>query len=212
MITIVGISHTLNYSQKLEKVIYDQSPKAICIELDSFRYKFFTKQLSDSEIKTYFDKMPKIYHWLSLFKKKSQEEYKVDREWYIKTILNIADESEIDVIPIDIDKLSIYQEIEKNITLSEKIRIILSVIKELIFFKKHTDKKNLEEFFSKDYPTLKQYLIDKRNKVMAQEISKNMDKYTSLVVVVGNAHITGIINFVKKSKIKIVDLETLAKV
>jgi pheromone shutdown protein TraB len=212
MITIVGIRHTQNFEKQLKKLIYDSYPHAICVELDNFRYRYLKNQLSDDEIRTYFSSLPKIYKWLSLFKQKSQKGSGVDREWDAKTIFSIAGETKADVIPIDADQSSIYWEIEKNIPLSEKIRIFLSVMKEFLPHRNmESNEKDLKGKFSKNFPTLKRYLIDKRNEFMSQEIRKCFTKYESLMVVVGNAHVEGISRLIKDLKPKVVDVETLNK-
>jgi len=213
MITIVGIRHTENSNEQLKRLIGNRRPHAICVELDVFRYRLLKNQLSPDEIRTYFNDMPGIYRLISLFKQKSQKEHSVDREWDSKTVLDVASEVKAEVMPIDMDQSSIYWEIERNIRLLEKMRIFLSLIKEFFSYKKiETREKDIDEAFSKNFPTLKRCLIDRRDEFMSKEIKKHAAEYEKLMVVVGNAHLKGISCFIGDLNPEVIDVDMLNKI
>jgi pheromone shutdown protein TraB len=213
MITIIGITHIENLKDQIGKILNSRHPQAICLELDEFRYKLLNNQLSDEEIKTYYDKAPRLYRVISWLKQKYQKEYKVDRAWDSKLVIKVAKEIQADIIPIDIDQIALYSEIEKNMTFSEKMRIFFSVLIESLSIKKNKEQDDkLETKFSKKYPTFKRFLIDKRDQYMSEKIRKNAVKYENIIIILGNAHIKGISVLIKELHPEIIDVNKLKNI
>jgi len=213
MIILVGIKHTLLLEEQLKKLIHDRHPDAIAVELDVFRYRWLTNQSTKEEITTYFSDVPNIYKMISSFKRKSQKRSGVDREWASGIILRIAKEIKAEVIPIDVDQLNLYREIERNMSLAEKIRVFFSLFSESFIPKKTMgEKEKDEEVFSEKFPTLKKYIIDFRDDHISKEIQRHSKNYKNLMVVLGNAHLKGIYKNIKTLKPEIIDMDMLKKI
>ena len=209
-IVLVGIKHTEMLADQLRRVIHTEKPKAICLEADNFTYRLATGKAGKEEIERYFSNLPKIYKIVSLFKIKAQKKSKVDRDWHIRVVKEASDNLSLDVIPIDMDQLAVYQKIEDEMKFAEKLRLFFDAV----INRSRKGGTELREEFSKRYPTLKRYLIDERDIFMANRIIDVMRRYDKVVAVVGNAHIEGIerrikANLTEKDILVVIDVNSL---
>ncbi|HDD57038.1 MAG TPA: hypothetical protein ENF43_00775 [Thermoplasmatales archaeon] len=209
-IVLVGIKHTEMLADQLKRVIHTEKPDVICVEADNFTYRLATGKAGKEEIERYFSNLPKIYKIISLFKIKAQKKSKVNRDWHIRVIKEVSDKLGLDVIPIDMDQLAIYQKIEDEMKLAEKLRLFFDAV--INRSKKRGTE--LREEFSKRYPTLKRYLIDERDTFMANRIIDVMRQYDRVVAVVGNAHIERIekrikANLTEEDLLVVIDADSL---
>ncbi|HEC81568.1 MAG TPA: hypothetical protein ENI42_03980, partial [Thermoplasmatales archaeon] len=176
MITVVGVKHTEALNKQLRRLILNVKPDVICVELDTFRCRLLRGEVSEEELRFYKGKLPCIYKVMSLFKYKSQVKSCVKREWDVETVLEAAEEINAEVIPIDMDQVLVYKKIEENIPLKEKVRLVLSLFRKLDFYEEHGREEYKEEF-SKNFPTLKRWLIDERDRFMAEKIKRLSQEY-----------------------------------
>lgn len=205
MIMIVGISHTEKQDNKLEKIIYDFKPDAVCVELDEMSLKLIKDQLTEEQINSYYSNMPSTFKMLSMFKYKFEKVSSVDRMWDSKLVYRLSKDLEFKIIPIDIDKKKLYWDLEKEISFFEKLRILISVKKSFIFSSKKMEE---SDDYEKRFPTLKKYLIDKKNEYMIEEIKKNIKVYKKSLVIVGSNHLQYLQKLNVKDDLKIIDLKT----
>ena len=106
-----------------------------------------------------------------------------------------------EIIPIDTNAMQVMNEVWEEMSLSEKMRYRLSGIGDL--FRGGASAEATQARFARDedaymadmrrrYPTLVRKLIDERNVYMAEQINKASEKYSNMVVVVGDGHVEGI--------------------
>ena len=204
MITIVGINHTEKFENQLLKIIKNINPDVIFLELDRLNFKLLREELSQKEIKSYFSSMPSTFKLLSMYKAKSKNDEFVDRMWDSKFVLKLSKNFGFEIIPIDMDKKELYEQIELEIGFSEKFRILRSVIKKLFF--KNSKMDNSKEYVQR-FPTLNKYLIEKRSKYMANEIIKNARSFNDILVLVGNNHLESFKKLIVHDDKKIISLD-----
>jgi len=204
MITIVGINHTEKFENQLLKIIKNINPDVIFLELDRLNFKLLREELSQKEIKSYFSSMPSTFKLLSMYKAKSKNDKFVDRMWDSKFVLKLSKNFGFEIIPIDMDKKELYEQIELEIGFSEKFRILRSVIKKLFF--KNSKMDNSKEYVQR-FPTLNKYLIEKRSKYMANEIIKNARSFNDILVLVGNNHLESFKKLIVHDDKKIISLD-----
>ena len=106
----------------------------------------------------------------------------------------------------------------EEMSMSEKMRYKLSGIRDSFGGKRKVEETQArfamdEERYMEDmrrrYPTLVRKLIDERNVYMAEQINKASEKYSNMVVVVGDGHVEGICALLKDPvirKIRLADL------
>ncbi|MEF8879508.1 MAG: hypothetical protein V5A64_03845 [Candidatus Thermoplasmatota archaeon] len=211
MIKIIGIDHTEKRDDQLKKIIYSFKPDAICVELDELSFKIITGQLTEEQVSSYFSDIPLTFKLLSLYKDKSQKVASVDRMWDSKLVYKLSKNLDFEIIPIDIDKKKIYSEVEKNISFSEKIKVLIEVFKKLFFSEEKMKKSNESE---KRFPVLKKYLIDKRNEYMYNEIRRNARFFKKIIVLIGNNHLIKLKNLSVEDEedIELIHLKALREI
>ena len=97
---------------------------------------------------------------------------------------------------------NMFSKMLKKMSLSEKIKIMLSGVGGFFISKKRVEKElsNIQENFDdylneigKKFPTIKRVLIDERNSFMAQQLISANEKYEKIIAVVGDGHIPGLL-------------------
>ena len=59
------------------------------------------------------------------------------------------------------------------------------------------------------YPTLVRKLIDERNQYMADQINECSERFSNMVIIVGDAHVEGIVKLLNETNIRKVRLADL---
>ena len=229
MITIIGTRHVEDVKEDVRKIILERKPSAVCVEIAEPEYDAIERGRAKEASNYYRHKIKetpackrglriqsRLYAYQAMSGKKTGV-LKPGEE--LTTAVKIAEEINATVIPIDMKQSEIAKRIGETISLKERINIFLGCLKGRLLSKKHIKRKreecereDYEEKFSREYPTLKQILIDERNKYMAEKIRVTCKKHENIVVVVGNAHIDGIGKLLSDLDIEIVKLRDLRRV
>lgn len=207
MIIIIGINHNEKNDKILENFIVDFKPDAVCVEIDDMSLKLVKNQLAEEQINSYYSDMPSTFKLLSRYKNKAEKDSSVNWMWDSKLVYKISKDNDFEIVPIDMDKKKMYQNIEKEISIFEKLRILVNVIKSFILSNKNQKE---SEDYEKRFPTLKKHLIDKKNEYMAIKI-KNLQNYNKILVLVGNNHLEYLKNLDVKEKVIVRHIKSLKK-
>ncbi|RLF55410.1 MAG: hypothetical protein DRN13_00335 [Thermoplasmata archaeon] len=206
MITIVGVGHVFDLSDKMRKIIEDRSPDLVCLELDERRYRAL---LSGSRERR---GLPIMYVILSRFQQRVAEWYgtKVGNE--ILSAIRIAREKEIPIELIDMDAETVFRNLWKSMSLGERVRLFLSGIVGLLG-RKSTIKREIDrmrenvdeviEEIGKSFPSIKRVLIDERNEHMAMRLEELSKDYKNIIAFVGDGHIPGMMDYFKSRNIEV---------
>jgi len=194
MITLIGVGHVFDIRSNIEKLIYERKPRVVCVELDKFRYQaLINKQKSEDA--------PIVYQLLARFQEKIADKYGVDVGEEMLGAISMAKKIGAKIAFIDVDASFIFNRFWNTMRFNEKIKFILGAFGG-IFVRKKQVERELEKFgedsekymemFSKEFPTVKEELIDKRDTHMANNIRKLTENYDNIVAVIGDGHIHGI--------------------
>ncbi len=115
-------------------------------------------------------------------------------------------EAKVALIDQDIEKT--LKQVSKSMSIKEKIKFVLDLLKGLVKkekikfdLKKIPDEKTINELkekFMKRYPNLYKVLVDKRNEHIGKNLYKLMCSFKKVVAVVGAGHEKEIISIVKE--------------
>ncbi len=191
MIVIVGTAHVINLEDRIEEILKNEMPEAVCVELDIYRYI----ALKHSDGENYSPS--KTFQKLAEFQRKIAEILAAPLGGDMLAAVDKAREIGADVHFIDKDIREIAQKIGE-ISLREKLKIFAGVI----LGRKVKSKEDVEDFlkevsenaesvleeFRKSFPSLAKILIDEREDYMVSRIIELRDKYQKIVVFVGEAH------------------------
>jgi len=194
MITLIGVGHVFNIRPNIERLISDRMPAVVCVELDKFRYQALVNKQST-------EGGPIIYKLLSQFQKKMANKYGADVGEEMLGAVSIAEKIGAKLAFIDVDATFVFDRFWSSMSFSEKIKLIVGAFGG-IFVRKKQVERELERFrnnsdqymemFSQEFPTIKEELIDKRDKHMANAIRTINKEHDKIVAVIGDGHISGV--------------------
>lgn len=194
MITLIGVGHVFDIRPNIEKLIFDRKPSVVCVELDKFRYQALVNRQRN-------DDAPLMYQLLSRFQKKMANEYGVDVGEEMLGAVSVAKKIDAKVAFIDVDASFIFNRFWTSMSFSEKIKFIIGAFGGIFVRKKQVerelkrfgdDSEKYLEMFGKEFPTVKEELIDKRDDHMARAIRQINQNHDNIVAVIGDGHITGV--------------------
>lgn len=216
MITLIGTGHVFNLSQALLDIFDEKKPDIFCIELDKQRYNaLMLKQSNPEKYKEHSKNLPILYKMLARFQDNMAKQYGVQAGEEMLTTIKYAQSHQIPLAFIDMNAQKLFNKMLKSMTIGEKIKIILSGFAGFFVSKKRVEKEidklenNLEKYIEEvgeKLPTIKKVLVDERNEYMVQKLLKTNEEYEKMIAVVGDGHIPGLSEILKKKEI---DFETI---
>jgi pheromone shutdown protein TraB len=211
MITLIGTGHVFNLSQALLSIFDEKQPDILCVELDKQRFNaLMLKQTDPEKYKESTKNQPVIYKMLARFQDGIAQEYGVQAGEEMLTTVNYAQSHHLPIAFIDMNAQNLFRKMLRQMTFREKIRLMFSGLGGFFISKKRVEKElsNIEKDFDKyiekigeKFPTIKHVLIDERNQYMVHQLSKANEKFEKIVAVVGDGHIPGFTELLKKKEI-----------
>ncbi|MBI5065774.1 TraB/GumN family protein [Candidatus Woesearchaeota archaeon] len=216
-VILVGTSHIAKESvENVEKVILEEKPDLVCLELDNKRLAALLskKKKSKMPLKEIFRIGLKGYLFSvigSYVQEKLGEKVGITPGSDMLAAFKTAKKNNIRVALIDQDIELTLKKFSKSITWKEKGRFAIDIIKGLLFKKQvltfDLTKVPEEELIHKlieqvkeRYPNAHRVLVEERNILMAKEISKfsktNPDK--KIIAVIGAGHEKEMVRLIKK--------------
>ena len=215
MITMIGTGHIFDIAEQVSFIVKNTWPDAVLVELDEKRYAALTQNVKTDDIS---EDLPKLYRESAKYQNKMSEENGVQTGGEILAAINTGKLVGAEIICIDKDAETIMEEIEKEMSFAERTKYSLSSITDNMFGKRKTisTRKNFvadeEQYIfnmRKRYPTLVRKLIDERNDHMAGRIREASKYHNNIVVVVGDAHVSGLVKLLDDIPIDIIRLADL---
>ena len=218
MITIIGTGHVFNLAEPVSFIVKNTWPDAVLIELDVSRYNSMMKAQDEGALPSDPKEMSAIYRQTARYQQKMSEEYDTQVGGEFLAAVNTGRLAGAAIIPIDTNAMQVLNDMWSEMSLSEKIRYRLSSVSDSIGGKRKVesvqssfaqDEERYIDGMRKKYPTLVRKLIDERNVHMADQINQASEKYSNIVVVVGDAHVEGICKLLRDPvirKIRLADL------
>lgn len=219
MITIIGVGHVFNIAEPVAFIIKQLWPDAVLVELDEVRYKIMTGEYKAAEPSEAQKKeISKLYRQTAEYQDGLSKEYgsQTGAEMLIAVSAGKALGAEIGFI--DKAAINILDEVWAEMSFWERRRYSWSM-----FVDRHKGKRKAEKTaadFARDsdamiedmrrkFPTLVRKLIDERNEHMAGMIAEYAARKSDIVVVVGDAHVEGLIKLLGDREIRKIRLETI---
>ncbi|HLC98792.1 MAG TPA: TraB/GumN family protein [Candidatus Nanoarchaeia archaeon] len=218
---IIGTSHIAKQSvQEVKEAIEDNKPAIVAVELDPNRY-YSLKSAKKTKIrlKDIFT-LGIVGFAFALLGKWAQEKLGklvgVMPGTEMLTALRAAQKNNATIRLIDQDIFITLKRLSKEITLKEKLRFFLDILKSIFFRKREMRRlgienldltkvpskevvKKLTKEFRKSYPNAYKVLVTERNHVMAKRLARIMEESLGkkIVAVVGAGHEEEIVALVK---------------
>jgi pheromone shutdown-related protein TraB len=213
-IHLVGTAHVSKVSKdEVKEIINELQPDTVCIELDKQRYESlkdpdkFKNQDITKVIKNHQSGYLLINIILGSFQKRMAK--KLDTNSGSEMIQGISSAKEInaEIELVDRNIQTTFSRIWRKHNFFQKTKLIISIIGS-IFDDEDITEEDLEHLkqsdmldaalqeVAKDFPIIKEVLVDERDLYLAHKIKNS--KGTKIVVVLGAAHIPGILKNIER--------------
>ncbi len=211
MITIVGTGHVFNLAEPVAFIVKNTWPDAVLVELDMGRLNAITGQQSGEAPKEPAEKPSAIYKQTSKYQQRMSEEHGAQLGGEFLAAINAGKLAGADIVPIDTDAQKVMDEMWAEMSTKERIRYRMSGISDSIGGKKKVaavqdsfarDEEAYIEGMRRRYPTLVRKLIDERNDLMAGKINEASEKYSNIIVIMGDAHVEGVAKLLDEKDIR----------
>ena len=210
-ITVIGTAHVSDESRKeVRESIQEINPDLVCVELDQSRFDSLRdesgwKDLDVTEaIRQGKGKLLLLNLLLSIYQRKIGLEQGMKPGAELLEAVNAAEENDIEYSLVDQDISTTLSRAISSLSITDKLRLGISSVmpggEEIDIEDLKTEDmlgsiiKDLED----EFPSLKRIFLDERNTYMAEKILEN--EFDSAVVVVGAAHVQGLIEELKKEE------------
>ncbi|MBW2996054.1 TraB/GumN family protein [Candidatus Woesearchaeota archaeon] len=220
-LTLIGTSHIAKESLKeVTAAIVKQQPDIIALELDKKRFYALThevkrrvrlRDIKKIGVKGFLFNL--IGAWIE---EKLGKLVGVKPGSEMLTAIHLAKEYKIKLALIDQDIELTLRRISAELTLKERLRFVIDILKGILFKKSEMKKlgikkldltkvppktliKKLIKIMKKRYPHLYRVLVEERNKVMAANLKNIMEHFPDkkIIAIIGAGHEQDILNLVK---------------
>jgi len=215
MITLIGVGHVFDIAARLKSEIVARTPGLVCIELDRQRFQSLLERPPPDT-----RGVPVMYQMLASFQQRIAEQYGTQVGDEMLAAAEAAKQLRASLAFIDLEASQIFQEFWGGMSLREKVKLLLASFMG-IFAGRRSVEKEVERFeqnpqdyieaFSKEFPSAKRILIDKRDEHMAQKLRELSPKFEKIVAVVGDGHIEGMSRLLRDLNPEIVRLSALRR-
>ncbi len=212
MITILGVAHVFDIKQRVKSEIISRNPAVVAVELDRGRYAALKSGSRDD------GNAPLIYRAMALIQKRIADEYGVMAGSEMLVAVEAAGELGAAVALIDLPAQEVFNRLMRTMSIKEKIYLIFGVIAGLFASKEKIEKeidsyqKNEDRYMAvleENMPSVTRILIDERNVHMARNIRELEERYGSVVAVVGDGHVGGLIKEMEGSDLEVIRLRDI---
>jgi len=201
-IILVGVGHVFDISKQIETLIDLTNPDIVALELDRERLSF----LMNPDIRGN-GKPPLFYRILAKMQEKIASKYGVSTGSEMTAAVKKARENNIGIVCIDKDVKHVLDRLWQSISLKRKILLLFGGLSSFFIGKKKVERE-LESFednplsyldqMDEYFPEFKKILIDDRNKFMYQKLVESLGIYDKIIAFVGEGHILGLENLLRK--------------
>ena len=211
MITLIGVGHVFAISGQVDALIRARRPEVVCIELDRARYITLQDRSSRGRV-------PVQYALLAMFQKRMADEFGTGVGDEMLAAATAARAVNAKVALVDVEASAILARLWREMSMKERVKLLAGALIGLVTSKEKVEEE-IEAFQDNDaaylervgqqFPVLKKILIDDRNKIMAQRISKVAEAHANVVAVIGDGHVPGIAKELAGEDVEVVRLRQL---
>lgn len=211
MITLLGVGHVFDIGNAIRMEIVTRRPRVVALELDPIRYNALLNRLPRSRG---FSPLA----LLAQFQIRIARQYGVEVGDEMVAAARAAQEIGSEVALIDQDSRFILRQLWREMSFQERIRLLVSAVGGL-FTKKEKVEAELQRFyrdepgflqeFARELPTAKRILIDERDAAMARRLRELASSKGSVVAIVGEGHLDGLVRQLNGVPVQVVHLQDL---
>ncbi|MBI0583844.1 MAG: TraB/GumN family protein [Methanomassiliicoccus sp.] len=211
MIVLLGVGHVFDIASQVERIIEEERPDAVGVELDQARYHALLNPGQPSNARL-------TYRLLSKMQKRLAHQYGGEVGAEMLAATKTAQAIGAEVLFIDTDASQMFRRLNSEMPFREKLKLGLSALTSL-FVRQETVERELEnlqengdrymEQMGEQFPTLKRVLLDERNAYMARRIDAAASRYPTVLAVIGDGHVEGILRLLDRDDVRVYRLKDI---
>jgi len=200
-------------SENIRELIRSRRPEVVCIELDPGRYRALLEKAESTQV-------PIQYRLLAYIQKRMASKFGSEVGDEMLAAANAAGEIGAKVALIDMDAGQVFANLWRRMSFKERMHLFGGALLGLFMTKEKVEREmemyesheeQYIEVLGEGFPTVKEILIDDRNKHMARQISSIVVDHPSVVVVVGDGHVPGLVEALKPLEVETIRLKDLRR-
>jgi len=215
MITLIGVGHVFAISDSVKKLIIARRPDIVCLELDAARFNALMQKragVKDSRA------VPLQYRLLAYLQKRMAEQFGTEVGDEMLAGATAAEELGARLALVDMDASKVFSQLWRRMSFRERMTLFTGAFAGLFLSKKRVEEEIVKyetqedqyiQLLSDGFPTFKEVLIDDRNKFMADRILALTGEYKTIVAVVGDGHIPGLIQLLGQADMEVIRLKDI---
>ncbi|HEX9907083.1 MAG TPA: TraB/GumN family protein [Thermoplasmata archaeon] len=213
MITLIGVGHVFALSESIKDIIRSKRPEVVCLELDPLRFQSLLHRGPQGDV-------PIQYKLLAYLQKRLAGKFGTQVGDEMLAAADAAREVGAKLALIDMDGGTVMRRLWGSMTLPEKIRMMGSALVGVLVSRERVEKEleryegNEERYIeglAVEFPTVKEILIDDRNRFMAEKLTSISSEHKTVVAVVGDGHVSGLMDNLKAVEVEAVRLKDIRK-
>lgn len=216
-ITVIGTAHVSSESKKqVREVIEEEKPDRVCVELDQRRYDSLREESGWRDldlveaIREGEGFMLFLHLFLSIYQRKLGLEQDVKPGEELLEAVKVAEENGIEYSLVDRDINETFRRAMSQLTFWEKVKLLTAAYTteeemDVEDLKQDNILNSVIKELEEEFPTVKRTFLDERNRFMADRILE--EDFDHAVVVVGAAHVDGLIEELEKDQKDVEDSE-----
>ncbi len=211
MITLVGVGHVFELSEKVKETVRARRPAVVCLELDPARYQAL---LHPGEPR----KAPLPYMMLAKFQQKMASDFGTEAGDEMMAAASAAAEVGAKVALIDVNASGMLGTLWRRMPIRERFKLIFASMVGLVSSREtveaeidsyETNDLQYLEKVGEEFPTVKEVLIDERNRHMASRIRALAAAHGDVLAVVGDGHVPGMLQEFGSLEVEVIRLRDI---
>ncbi|MFH0816870.1 MAG: TraB/GumN family protein [Methanobacteriota archaeon] len=214
MLTIVGTGHVLDIGKPVRAIVKARAPSVVALELDPPRFH----GLQHPELR---GRAPLPYMIMAFIQRRLAKDYGGQAGDEMLAAADEAKKNGASVALVDKDARLVFEELNREIPIKEKVKIGWAMLASLFLIggttvdaemeRYKSDEASYLEEFGKEFPAIKEILLDRRNEHMARALRELDGKYPSTVAFVGDGHVEGLRRLLADLSPEIIRLKDLTR-
>lgn len=202
---LVGTGHILDLADAIRHIIHGERPAIVALELDIDRYRGLLERRATGGIPPERRRQAgRVYRYLAKFQESMGESFGVQPGSEMLVAADAAKDVGARLALIDRNAQGVVQDALRKMKFREKVKLAWSSLVAVFPTRRKVEveaeinkyQENPDAYLDelgRQFPTLRRALIDDRDDHMATEIRKLRDEPGTVLVVVGDGHVPGLL-------------------
>jgi pheromone shutdown protein TraB len=203
MLTIVGTGHVFDIGKPVRAIVRARSPSVVALELDPPRFQALLHPGKRG-------RAPLAYMVMAFIQSRLASGYGGQAGDEMLAAADEAGKVGARLALVDKDARLVFEELKREMPFEEKVKLGWAMLAGLFFLGGTTVDKEMERYladtssylnaFGKEFPKIKEILLDRRNEHMARALRELDSKHPRTVVIVGDGHVDGLVKLLADLK------------